>query len=136
MPVKISNEQPHPKGGRVGAHISFYTGSMTDLVEVVCGDAWLELRSGDVQNLSSQSTDLAHRLLRLNVQNIDLVPAETVLARWYARFGPVRALYGLGEGALGRQWIYGPDRTGEGECGKWIVQSSIWAWLEVKHKDQ
>lgn len=91
-----------PKEDLGSTHISFHTGSVAHFVKVVCGDARLELRSGDIQNLPSQSTNLAHRVLCPGVQNIDLVPVETVLPRRYARFGPVRALYGLRKGAPGR----------------------------------
>lgn len=90
------------------AHISFYTGSVAHLVKVVCGDAWLELCSGDVQDLPSQPTNLAHRLLSLGVQDIDFGPVETILAHWYARLGPVRAVYGFGKGTLGGKGIDGP----------------------------
>lgn len=122
MPAKVSNEQLRLIRERHHAHISFCTGSVAHLIKVVCSNARLELRSGDVQNLPGQSTDLAHRLLCRDVQNIDFGPVETVLARRYARLGPVGALYGLWEGALGGKGIDGPHRTSEEKCREWIMQ--------------
>lgn len=122
-PGRVSNKHPHLNGKCACAHISFHTGFVAHLVKVVCGDAWLELRSRDIQNLASQSTNLAHRILALGVQNIDFESIEAILARWYSRLGPVRVLYGLGESAPGRKRIDGPHGTGKGKYWEWIVQS-------------
>ena len=92
-PGRISNKQPHPKDQCTYAYIPFYTCSMAHLIKVVCGDARLELCSGDVEDLTSKSTDLSHSILGLGVQKINLGPVETTLARRYARLGPVRTLY-------------------------------------------
>lgn len=122
-PGRVSNKQPHLKGERGRTHIPFYTCFMANLVKVVCGDAWLELRSGDVQNLPSQSTNLAHRILTLGVQKIYLESIEAILARWYSCLGPVWVFYGFGEGTPGGKRIDGPHGTGKGKCWEWIVQS-------------
>lgn len=95
---------------------------MAHLIKEIRGDTRLELRSGNVENLPSQSTNLTHGILGLDVQELDLGPVETILARRYSRLCPVGTLYRLGKGALRGKGIDRSNRTGKGKCGEWIVQ--------------
>lgn len=44
-----------------------------DLIKVLCGHARLETSGGNIENFSPQSTDLAHAILLLLVQDGDVV---------------------------------------------------------------
>ena len=108
------------------AYIAFNACLVAYLVQVVCGDAGLQLGSHYIQHFSSQSADLAHALLRLGIQNLEFVPVDQAGALWEARFSIVGVWYRLGDGALGRQRVNGSQSSSEGIRRERVEEASYW----------
>jgi hypothetical protein len=85
------------------SHVSFNTGIVNDLVDVVGSNTGLSGTSGDIEDLTCQSADLAHAFLLGLVEDGDLVATdEDLLGARDAIFGVVRARDVFGDLALGR----------------------------------
>jgi hypothetical protein len=69
---------------------------MHNLVNVISGDPWLHSCGGNIQYLTSQSTNFSHPFLLLLVQYLDFVPShKRALAFGNAIIPIIGVLYGL-----------------------------------------
>ena len=107
------------------SHIPFYAGFVADLIQVVGGDSWFHLGSDNVEDLSRQAADLAHTILGLGIQELDLIPAQGA-ALGYARGSIVGVGDRLGHGASLRQRVDGSQGPGEGVGREGVELASRW----------
>jgi len=60
----------------VATYITLHAGIVDDLVDVVGSNTRLSFTGCDIENLASQSADLAHAFLLLPCENLDPVPSN------------------------------------------------------------
>lgn len=105
---------------------------MHDLVQLVCSDAGPNGGGGDVEDLSRQPAYLAHGVLGLLVENLDLVPVdEGAAGLGDAICGVVGMRDGLGDGTALGQRVYGAQGAGEGELREGVVDAGL--WIRFRH---
>jgi hypothetical protein len=101
-----------------------------NLVDLVGCDARPECRSGDVQHLSRQPAHLAHAILGLGIQLLDLVgPDERPAEFGDAIFRVVGMRYRLGHLAPRRKRVDWPQGAGEAEGRERVEVAGFWIWF-------
>lgn len=111
-------------------HVALDTLLVHDPVDLIGGDARSDSRRRNVENLSCQPADLAHTLLRLLVQDIDLVPVcKRSAALGNTTFGIVRVRDRFGDLASGAKGVYGSQAAGEREVREGVVVTGLWIWF-------
>ena len=102
---------------------------MHNLVNLVGRDAGLRGSSSDIEDLSGQLAGLAHSLLALLIEDVDLVAVrEGAAVLGVAVLPPGWVRDGLGEGSVLGQRVDGSERAGEGIVGKRVVVAGCWVW--------
>jgi hypothetical protein len=104
-------------------YVSLDGGFMADLIEIVRRDTRLQRRSRDVEYLTCEPADGAHRLLGLLVQDVDLRPVQAQLTHRHTSLGIVRMGYRRRDRSSRRERIDGSDGAGEGICREGIEKS-------------
>lgn len=109
------------------AHVALDTLVVYDSVDLVGSDARSDRSSSDVENLSGQPADLAHRILRLLVEDFDLVPVdEGPSCLGNAIGGVVRVGDRLWDFAPRRQRVDGSKGAGVRKVRERVVVAGLW----------
>lgn len=109
------------------SYVALNAGLVNNLVNLVGGDAWPQGSSRDIQNFSRQTADLAHAILLLGVELLNLVrPNERSASLGNTIFGVIGVRYRLGDFALGRKRINWSEGSREAEGWEWVVVAGVW----------
>lgn len=118
-----------PRAARPWDHtyLALDAGLVDDLVNLVGRDARSQGGGSNVQDFSRQAAHLAHAILGLGVEDLDLVrPSERAAGLGDTVGSVVRVGDRLGDGALLGQRVDGSQGAGVGEGGEGVVVSGFW----------
>lgn len=110
-------------------HISFYTGFVHDLVDIIGRDTGFYCSCGDIENFSCEATAFSHAFLAHGIENIYLIAGSQVAAiPWVAVLPPNWVRYRLGQGAMLREWVDRSQWPREGKTREGVIIARSWVW--------
>lgn len=99
---------------------------MDNLVYVVGGNSRAYSGGGNVENFTGEATDLAHAILGLGVEYLDLIPARHGTVLGDPIFGPFGVPYALRDYTLRREGIDGAERASVVEGRERVEVAGSW----------
>ena len=101
-----------------------------NLVNFVRRDAWPEGCRCNIEDLAGQPANLAHTLLVLGAQLLNLVcPDERSSSLGNAILRVIGMRYRLGNLASRGEWIDWSEGPGETESREWVEVAGLWIWF-------
>lgn len=113
----------------LGTYVTLDASLVHNLVDLVGRHTRLRGSGGNIKDLSRKLAGLAHSLLGLLVEDLDLVSVrEGAAVLGVPVLPPCRVRDGLGQGAVLGQRVDGAEGAGVGIVGERVVVAGCWIW--------